>query len=520
MANQRLAMRRIREILRLCWELKLGQTKIAESLGISSSTVNRLVLRAVAAGLSWPLPAELDDTALERLLYPLRLDRPQARPQPDWNHVHAQLKLKGVTLSLLWQEYKEEHPDGYQISQFCDLYREWRSRLNITMRQTHQAGQKVFSDFAGAKFKVIDSVTGEVRFANLFVSTLGASNFTFAEVFWDQSSQSWCNGQAAAFRYFQGVPSVIVPDNPKSAVNKPSRYEPEINEAYAHMAAHFGCAVIPARIRRPKDKAKVESAVGVATRWIFARLRNRDFFSLEELRQAVRPLLEDLNNRPFKKLPGSRRSTFESVDKPALRPLPEHFYEYFEIHKVTVNLDYHVEFDQHWYSVPHQLLRKQVELRVTANVVEVLHAGKRVASHSRSSAQGGQTTLDVHRPKSHREYAQRSPERLIDTAAIIGPATMRVIQLAFEDRAHPEEAYNRCCGILKLGKKLGADRLEAACERGLATGAISYRSIKSILNHGLDRRPLPKSQTSNQLRVIHKNIRGASYFTSQGEQTC
>lgn len=513
-------MRRIREILRLCWELRLGQTKVAEILGISSSTVNRLVIRATTAGLSWPLPCELDDTALERLLYPPPEDRPRQRPEPDWNHIHAQLKLKGVTLVLLWQEYKEQNPDGYQLSQFCDLYRRWRSLLNITMRQVHRAGDKAFSDFAGAKFKIIDQATGEVKFAHLFVSSLGASNYTFADVFWDESSQSWCNGQAAAFRYFQGSTAVIVPDNPKAAVNKPSRYEPELNEAFKEMAAHFGSAVIPARIRHPRDKAKVESSVGVATRWIFARLRNREFFSLEELRQAIRPLLEDLNNRPFKKLPGSRRTAFETIDKPALRPLPDNFYEYFEIHKVTVNFDYHVEFDGHWYSVPYQLVRKTVELRVTASAVEVLHGGKRVASHLRSMTKGGQTTLDIHRPKSHRQYAQRSPERLIDMAAQVGPATKQIIEMAFEERAHPEEVYNRCSGILKLGKRLGSDRLEAACQRGLFTGATSYRSIKSILATGLDRRPLPNSEPSNQLRIAHNNIRGASYFTSKGEQQC
>jgi transposase len=305
MANQRLAMRRIRDILRFCWELKLGQTKVAESHGISSSTVNRLIHRARAAGLSWPLPSDLDDTALERLLYLPPDTQLRSRPEPDWQYVYEQLKLKGVTIALLWQEYKEEHPDGYQMSQFYDRYRKWCAQLNITMRQKHGAGEKAFSDFAGAKFKVIDRITGEVEYGHLFVCALGASSFTFADVFRDESSEAWCTGQAAAFRYFQGVPRVIVPDNPRSAVNKPCRYEPEVNEAFRDMASHFGCAVIPARVRHPKDKAKVESAVGVVTRWIFARLRNRDFFSLEELRQAVRLLVEELNDRPFKKLPGA-----------------------------------------------------------------------------------------------------------------------------------------------------------------------------------------------------------------------
>lgn len=512
-------MRRIREILRLCWELKLGQSRVSEIVGVSSSTVNRLVMRANVVGLSWPLPTDLDDTALERLLYPPPEDRPKVRAEPNWPHVHSQLKQKGVTLTLLWQEYKEQNPNGYQISQFCDLYRSWRDKLNISMRQTHRAGEKVFSDFAGAKFRICDPKTGEVSFAYLFVSTLGASNFTFADVFADQSSESWCTGQARAFQYFQGVPRVIVPDNPKAAVDSPSRYEPQLNAAYSEMAAHFGCAVIPARVKHPKDKAKVESAVGVATRWIFARLRNRRFFSLDELRLAVRPLLDDLNDRPFKKLPGSRRSTFEAIDKPALRPLPRDHYEYFEIHKVRVGLDHHVTFDNHAYSVPHQLVRKQVDLRVTATIVEVLHAGKRVASHPRSSDSGSHTSLDIHRPPSHREYAQRSPERLAEQAATVGPCTRKIIDLAFaNEKSHPEEAYNRCSGILRLGRQLGLDRLEAACERGLATGAISYRSIRSILSTGLDRRPLPN--TAPRSNIDHENIRGASYYSSTGEPKC
>lgn len=267
MANQRLAMRRIREILRLCWDLKLSQPNIADSLGISSSTVNRLVLRATAAGLSWPLPADLDDTALEQLLYPAPQSKHHARPQPDCAYIHEQLKSKGVTLNLLWTEYKEAHPDGYQLSQFCDIYRAWRSKLNVSMRQTHRAGEKAFSDFAGSMFRIVDPETGETSNASLFVCTLGASNFTFAEAYADQTTRSWCDGHAAAFRYFGGVPAVIVPDNPRAAINKPCRYEPEINDAFGEMARHFGCAVIPARVRKPKDKAKVEAAVGLATRW-------------------------------------------------------------------------------------------------------------------------------------------------------------------------------------------------------------------------------------------------------------
>jgi transposase len=311
------------------------------------------------------------------------------------------------------------------------------------------------------------------------------------------------------------VPEVIVPDNPRATVTKPCRYEPQLNEAFRSMAAHFGCAVLPARVRHPKDKAKAESAVGVATRWIFARLRNRDYFSIEELRRDVKNLLEDLNDRPFKKLPGCRRSAFEQLDKPALKPLPQGRYEYFELHKVRVGIDHHVEFEQHWYSVPYQLVRKEVEIRVTSQCVEVLHAGKRICSHPRGFEKGGASTIDAHRPKAHREYASRSPARLIQWAEGIGPAALRLIESTFESTLHPDEAYNRAIGILKLGKKFGNDRLEAACNRGLVTGAKSYTSIKSILNTGLDRRPIPAAEPASQLRIQHQNIRGANYFSTQ-----
>lgn len=513
-------MRRIREILRLCWELKLSHEDVGHALGVSGSTVHRYVARATAAGLSWPLPETLDDTELERKLFPSPENRPSKYVEPDWNHIHSERKKKGVTTLLLWQEYKENNPDGYQLSQFFERFRQWRQLLNVTMRQTHRVGEKVFTDFAGKKFPVVDPSTGEVQFASLFVSCLGASGYTFADVFWNETSASWCQGQARTFEYFGGSSEVIVPDNAKAAITKPCRYEPEVNDSFADMARHFGCAVIPTRIRHPRDKAKVELSVALATRWIFARLRNRTFFSLEELRQAIKPLLEDLNNRPFKKLPGSRKTAFEALDKPALRPLPATSYEYSEIHKVRVNFDYHIEFEQHWYSVPYQLVRKEVELRVTTSTVEILHAGKRVASHVRSNQRGGTTTLDEHRPKAHRQYANQSKESMVSWAAKFGPATKRVIEMTFERKAHPEDAYKRCFGILKFAKAYSGNRLEAACQRGLATGAVSYRSIRSILQTGLDQRPLPASEFPTQLTIAHSNLRGAEYFTTERREQC
>jgi transposase len=505
-------MRRIREILRLYLDCKLSHRQIAQSVGVSRSTVAEYLARASGAGLPWPLPHDLDDAALEKMLYPPPLQPPARRPEPDWNYVNSELKRKGVTLLLLWQEYKEQHPEGYQYSQFCDRYRQWRNSVNVTMRLPHHAGEKTFSDFAGAKLKVIDQETGEVRFAHLFVTALGASSYTYAEAFWTEGTESWCLGHVHGFEYFGGAPKFIVPDNPKTTVTRACPYEPELNPTFQEMAAHYGCAVLPARVRRPRDKAKVESAVGVATRWIVARLRNGTFFSLTELNRAIRQLLEDMNTRPFKKLPGSRRTSFESLDGPALKPLPGHVFEIAEIRKARVHIDYHVEFDGHWYSVPYQLARKEVEVRATTSTIEILFRGKRVASHVRSPKKGSFTTVPEHMPKAHRQYLEWSPSRMIQWASSFGPATKEAIERILESKPHPEQGYRRCLGILKLGKLVGSDRLECACQRALATGALSYRSIKSILEHGLDRLPLPAAEFPTQLRIHHENIRGASYF--------
>lgn len=515
MANKRIAMRKIREVLRLCWDLRLGQSKAAEILGISSCTVNRIIQRAQATKLTLTQVQEMDDVALERLLYPPPEDRPKVYPEPDYAYIHSELRKKGVTLQLLWQEYKEQFPHGYQLSQFTEKYSRWKSTLRLSMRMVHQAGDKAFSDFAGAKFKITDPATGEVTSAHLFVSVLGASGFTFVDVYPNERAESWCTAQADAFQYFQGVPRAVIPDNPRSVVDKPCRYEPDINEAFRYMTEHFGCTVLPARVKHPKDKAKAELSVLLATRWIFARLRKRTFLSFDELRTTVRALREELNDRKFKKLPGSRRSQYEAIDRPALRPLPERKYEYFDIVRTRVGLDHHVEYEQHWYSVPYQLAKKEVELRVTNNMIEVLHGGKRAASHFRVKSRDGQsTTLNEHRPRAHREFAERNPDGLLSNARSIGIATYALIEQLINSAKHPDQAFNSAYGVLRLSKMHGKDRLEAACQRGLATGAISYKSIKSILSTGLDRRPLPAAMKTS-LRVVHSNIRGADYFRNE-----
>ena len=436
------------------------------------------------------------------------------RPQPDCNYIDQELKKKGVTLALLWDEYKHEHPEGYQQSQFNEIFRQWRKNIDLVMRQDHKAGEKAFSDFAGTTVRIVDERTGEVTPAHLFVCTLGASSYTYARLFWHEDSEAWCTGHAQAFNFFQGCVEIIVPDNPKPVITKASPYEPDVNPSFAQMASHFDVAVIPARVRRPKDKALVEAAVGLATRWILAVLRNRTFHSLPEANVAVEVLLTKLNNKPFKKIPGSRRSRYEEIDKPALKPLPEERYEFMHIRYASVHIaDYHVEYDGSWYSVPYQHRGRKVEVRATLATVEVFLRGKRIASHARLFIKASRATLNEHRPKQHRDYGDWPPERITRWAATIGPSAKSLVDKVMQNKQHPELGYRACFGILRLAKVVGNERLEAACQRALAINSCSFKSIKSILDHNLEKRP-PLEKPLQLTIIQHDNIRGAAAFTT------
>jgi transposase len=419
----------------------------------------------------------------------------------------------------LWLEYKEIHPTGYQYSYFCDLYREWAGRLDLPMRQNHRAGEKLFVDYAGQTMPVVDRSTGEVHQAQIFVAVSGASNYTYAEATATQTLADWIGSHVRTFAFMGGVHELIVPDNLASGVTSPCRYEPEANPAYQELAAHYNTAVLPARVRKPRDKAKVESGVLGVERQILARLRNRTFFSLAELNAAIKALLVEYNNRPFQKLPGSRRSMFESIDRPALKPLPVQPYQYGEWKKATVNIDYHVEVDRHYYSVPYQLVKKKVEVRLTSATVECFYDGKRVASHLRSRQPGRHTTIAEHMPKPHREYAAWTPERLVRWAAKSGGATAKLVENILQSRVHPQQGFRSCLGIMRLGKQYGPQRLEAACARALVINALSYRSIVSILKTGLDQQPV--STPPPQPTIEHANVRGPEYYQdprpTQGE---
>ena len=509
-------MRKIKEVLRLHFEHQQSARRIAHSCDIARSTVKEYLDRVQKAGLSWPVPADLDDAALENILFPPLFLIPQEKRQmPTMEYLHQERKKKSVTLQLLWHEYKQANPDGYQYSQFCEIYRQWTQKLDVCLRQEYRAGEKLFVDYAGQTIPIQDPLTGKNQEAYLFVATLGASNYTFAEAALSQDLPSWIQSHVHAFEFFHGVAEILIPDNLKTGVTHPCRYEPDINPTYLDLAEHYGAVVIPARVRKAKDKAKVESAVLIAERWILAALRNYTFFSLEELNQAIREKLQDFNLRKFQKLETTRKELFENLDRPALKPLPEKPYEYAEWKKATVNIDYHIEIDHHYYSVPYQLTREQVEVRITLTTIEVLFKNRRVASHARSYRKGAFTTLKEHMPKAHQQYLEWTPSRIIRWAAQSGPHTEELINQILERKPHPQQGFRSCLGIIRLEKQYSKERLEAACAYALSIQGFSYKSVQSILKNGLDQKHtlLPKRDGSTlPLPLQHPNIRGKEYY--------
>ena len=513
MPQERLTLRKIREILRLKWELRLSDRTVARSCRTSHSTVGDYVKRAEMAGLQWPLPEELDDDRLYELLFPRAEQKEkQTIPQPDWNEVHGELRKKGVTLRLLWMEYLEENPTGYSYSQFCELFRQWSKKLNPTMRLNHKAGEKMFVDYAGQTVPVIDPETGEIRQTEIFVAVLGASSYIYAEAQWSQGLPNWINGHVRTFEHIGGVTEVVVPDNLKAGVTHPCRYEPGVNLAYQEMAEHYGVAIVPARVRKPRDKAKAESGVQNVERWVLARLRKQKFFSLAALNRAIHKLLDELNAKKMEHLGKSRRELFEALDCPALKPLPVSAYEYAIWKKARVSIDYHIEFEKHYYSVPHTLLRQYVHIRSTERTIEVFFKNRLVALHPRSKAQGRHSTLKEHMPPSHQHYGEWSPERFVRWAEKNGPDTAQLIRAVLNSRSHPEQAYRACMGILNFNTKHGQTRLEAACRYALAHEIHTYRGIKNILENQLDKTGSDEGAPQPSLLPPHPNIRGKDYY--------
>ncbi len=515
MPAERVCMRRVREILRLRFAANVAVREIARRVGTAPSTVRATVDRFQAAALAWPLPDQVSDSELEAALYGKAGTKQGHRrhAEPDWAMIHRELKRKHVTLSILWEEHVAQHPDGYRYSRFCELYRAWEGKLSVTMRQTHLGGDKLFVDYAGDTVPVvIDRLTGEMREAQIFVAVLGASSFTYAEATWTQTLTDWIGAHTRALAAIGGVPKLLVPDNTKVAVIKACFYDPQVNRTYTEMAAHYEAAVLPARPRKPRDKAKVEACVLILERWLLGRLRNRRFYGLSELNQAIQALLVDLNERrPIRRLGVTRRHLLEELDRPALKPLPAEPYVFAEWRARRIGLDYHLDIDGHYYSVPYRFAREQVEVRLTARTVEVFRKGERIAAHLRNSGNGRHTTVPEHMPSSHRRYADWTIERIRREAGTIGPSTALLCELILEHRPHPEQGFRACLGIVRLVKPFGPARVEAAAARALDIGARSYGSLKSILDHNLDRHAAPR-RAADGATIRHPNIRGSRYY--------
>lgn len=513
MATERLSMRKTREILRLKWVLGRSHRDVERACSVGLGTVSETVSRAKLAGLDWAAVEGLSDEELEARLYP-KIPTGTARALPDPVYLHTELRRPGVTLRLLHVEYLEQHRDGYGYTQFCEHYRQWLARRRLSMRQVHRAGEKLFVDYAGKKPSIVDEKTGERIDVELFIGVLGASNFTYAEATRTQRSHDWIGSHTRCLAELGGVPGAIVPDQLKSGVTDACRYEPRVQRVYEELAQHYGTVILPARPARPRDKAKVEVGVQVAERWILARLRNQIFFSLDALNERIWELCDELNERVMRHYGESRQQLFTRLDRPALKPLPSTAFSYGEWKTAKVNVDYHVEVDHHYYSVPYSLVHEEVEARATATTVEIFRRGQRVASHARSHERGRHTTISEHMPKAHQQHSEWSPSRFGRWASTVGPKTEELVRTIIAERPHPEHGYRSCLGIMRLGKKYGAERLEAACHRALVVRARSFKRVESILKTGLDRAPLPEITVEPEppLGSPHENIRGRNYY--------
>jgi len=504
-----LGMSKIKEVLRLK-ELGLNQTEIAKSAKVSRAAVQDYLRRAVVSGLSSEELSVLSEEELRERLGKNR--RAAARTvEPDHQYLARELRKIGVTLALLWQEYIEEHPQGCSYARFCERHRRWRKENRVSMRQVHKAGEKLFVDYAGPTVPIYQRGTNIVLFeAQIFVGVLGASNYTYVEATASQELKHWLGSHRRCFEFLGGIPRVAVPDNLKSGVKSACYYDPEINPSYQDFAQHHGIAILPARVKKPKDKAKVEVGVQIIERWILAVLRNRKFFSLQELNNEIARHLEALNTRIMKAYGCSRKDLFESVDKPALKPLPQKRYQLFDVKLARVNIDYHVEVEKHYYSVPYKLVHKEVEIRIKEQTIEVLHEGKRISLHVKSREKFHHTTKKEHMPPSHQAMLEWTPTRFVNWAAKIGPETKSQVEALLGSRQHPEQSYRACLGLLRLGKKVGESRLESACYRANHLGIVSMRRVKSILDSGMDR--LPIIETKEVPAIHHRNVRGGGYY--------
>lgn len=507
-------MRQLREVLRLRLHAQLSLRQIKNSLHLSLGVIQKVTSKAKQLELSWEKVEVLDDKELFSLLFPKAetTSTPTDKQLPEWTELRFELGKKGVTKYLLWEEYAQQYPArSYSYPQFCLLYRTWLGKQKRSMRQVHKAGEKLFVDYAGQTMPIINPQTGEIKTAQIFVAVLGASNYTYAEATWSQRLQDWLGSHVNSFEYLGGLPEIVVPDNLKSGVTKACRYDPDINLAYQQLASHYQIAIIPARPRKPKDKAKAEVGVQIIERWILARLRHHQFFTLAELNIQIKALLEVVNHKPFKKLKGTRAQWFESLDKPALRPLPRHRYEYTDIKAVKVNIDYHIQYDQHLYSVPHHLVGEKIELHAKQQQINLYYQSRVIATHVRQYIQG-MTTLPSHMPLAHEKHHRWTPERLMNWAQDIGDEVLLWVSSLMKQKQHPEQAYRACLGLLNLERKYPATRINNAC--GIANQQHLYRlvHIREILKNNQDKLPKEAPEQLSLLPQEHENVRGPDSF--------
>ena len=511
MAGKRLSMRKTREIIRLGSTTQLSDRQIASACNASPTTVGKVLKAVRDAGLAWPLPEEFSDSELEKHLCADSPAPPAGRPLPDMDYVARELKRKHVTLQLLWEEFHREHPDTYSYSRFCELFREWRGTQDPVMRSEHCAGDKLFVDWAGTTIPYSDG-RGNRHEAHLFVAVLGASNYTYAAVFPDEKLGSWLRGHVQAFEFFGGVPAAVVPDNTKTAVTRPCRYDPDLNPAYQELAAHYETAVLPARVRKPRDKAKVENGVQNAGRRIVAALRDVQFTSFAQVALSLQEKLVELNERPFSKMAGCRRSLFLEIEKEQLKPLPQRAFSMGEWRKATVYKDYHIQVQKLFFSVPYTYIGSEVDVRMNDRTLEVYHDGCRIAVHPRTPSNGRCSTLDEHRPPEHVAIISRSAEQFIERAGRIGGNCCTAVRALLQRFPHPEMGFRSCEGLIRLGRQYGEKRLEQACMRALETDTVRYSHIANMLKNRMEDVYVPFDDPPS---VRNRNVRGRSYYAGR-----
>jgi transposase len=507
---RRLDMLKAREILRLRHELKLSLREIGQACNCGKSTVSEVLGRAEKAGITWPIV--LSDKQLMSMLYP-PVENKTSPPEPDIEYIFCEMKKKSVTLMLLWEEYKEKHPDGIMYTQFCERYRNFKKNNKISMHKEHKAGGEVEVDWAGDTMSYVEPQTGKIRSAYIFVAVLPASSYPFAYAYGDMKTSNWIDAHVRAYEYFGGVPKVTIPDNTKTAVINADRVDPVLNKSYSEMAKHYRTTLIPARAGRPKDKAADENMVGNVSRRIIAALRNRQFFSLYEINQAISEELMKLINRPFQKLEGNRLSAFEKIDKPFLQPLPTTKYEYSEWKETKVQFNYHVDFDGFFYSVHYSHINSKCSVRATSKTIEIYIGSQRIAAYPRNyNTFKRYTTFPEHMPEGHKAVSGWSPERFLSWAEKVGPNTRELIKHILESREYPVQTYRTCMGIMRFSKSYSNEIIENASRETLDKNTCSYKYFSIILKQVRAK----ASQINTERIIAHNNVRGRSAFAGGG----